>query len=102
MVREKYRGFILDAGVYTLQGNLGWSPNLVIEKHDGRGVTAIDIPTTCGVFDSIEKAVNAALADGRAIVDRLTWPQGAAGEIGPAHTHCVVCGRFDSSNCAWD
>ena len=70
MERMKYRGFILEAGAYLLQGRPKWSPNLLIERHDGRGVTVREIPITCGVFDSRAEALKAALANGRAIVDK--------------------------------
>jgi hypothetical protein len=69
-VREKYKGFYLNAGAHELQHNLGWSPKLIIEKHDGEGVAATEIISARGVYETDKEAVEAALSHGREGIDR--------------------------------
>jgi hypothetical protein len=69
-VREKYKGFYLDAGANRLQDDLGWSPKLIVEKHDGDGVTAAEITSVCGVFETDNEAILAALSHGRQGIDQ--------------------------------
>ncbi|MGO9777320.1 MAG: hypothetical protein ACLPM3_12105 [Terracidiphilus sp.] len=69
MMREQYKGFFMNAGAYELQNDLGWSPNLIIEKHYGDSVTATEILTALGVFETRNEAIRAALAHGRGVID---------------------------------
>lgn len=69
-MREKYKGFYLNAGANELQHDLGYSPKLIIERHDGDSVIATEITSVCGVYETRDKAVDAALSHGRQGIDR--------------------------------
>ena len=69
-MREKYKRFYLNAGANELQRDLGWSPKLIIEKHDGEGVTAAEILSVSGIYASREGAIGAALKHGKEEIDR--------------------------------
>ena len=69
MDRERYQGFILEAGANELQNDLGFSPKLTIIKDLGWAVDEMPIGTVRGLFDCREKAIEAALKHGRSIID---------------------------------
>lgn len=68
-MREMYKRFYLNAGANELQYRLGWSPKLIIEKHDGKSVTATDIVSARGLFKTEGEAIDAALRHGRDLID---------------------------------
>jgi hypothetical protein len=70
MDREKYKGFHLKARANELQNNLGWSPELIIEKHCGDSVKAAEITIVHGVFGTRKEAIEAALSHGRKGIDQ--------------------------------
>lgn len=75
MINEKYRGFVIEAGANELQYDIGWSPILIIQKHDGNGVSATEIPAR-GVYPTRDAAVNAALDQGRKEIDGALGAKG--------------------------
>jgi hypothetical protein len=60
----------LNAGANELQYDLGWSPKLIIEKHHGNCVTATEITSVHGVYETEKQAIGAALRHGREGIDR--------------------------------
>jgi hypothetical protein len=66
--REKYKGFVINAGRSELQDGRGWSPLLSIEKYEAGGVTVNEI-AIMGIYESEEKAIESALAHGRKMID---------------------------------
>ncbi len=68
MISEKYRGFRIEARANELQYDIGWSPILIIQKHDATGVSAAEIFVR-GVYSTRAAAINAALAQGRKEID---------------------------------
>lgn len=68
MKRERYKGFVIEAGRCELQDNLGLSALLLIEKHHGTGVTVKEIPLK-GVFKTEDEAIEFSMAQGRKIID---------------------------------
>jgi hypothetical protein len=85
-VREKRKGFYLDAGAHELRYDLGWSPKLIIEKHDGNSVTATEIISVLGVFETEDEAVDAVLAHGREGIDRGFQLDLSVEELAPLDT----------------
>ena len=69
-MREHYKGFYLEAGASELQYDLGYSPKLMIEKHQGDSVIDTEIVSVCGVFKTKDEAIEAALKHGREGIDR--------------------------------
>jgi hypothetical protein len=82
MISEKYRGLLIEARANELQYDIGWSPILIIEKHDGNGVSATEIPIR-GIYPTRAAAMNAALGQGRKEID------GALGAEGSKSTLCI-------------
>ena len=72
MISEKYRGLLIEARANELQYDIGWSPILIIEKHDGNGVSATEIPIR-GIYPTRAAAMNAALGQGRKEIDGAFW-----------------------------
>jgi hypothetical protein len=68
MKREKYKGFIIEAKRSELQYDRGWSPLLIIEKHNKNGVSIREIFIK-GIYESEEEAIESALLHGRKCID---------------------------------
>lgn len=69
MVREHYKGFVIEARANELQDEIGWSPILIIESHDGSGVSETEVPIR-GVYETRNAAIDAAIGHARRKIER--------------------------------
>jgi hypothetical protein len=68
--RVPYKDFVIEAIAHELQGDLGWSWDMFIEKHDGRGVTVTRfIPEHPAMHRTGESALATAVANGKKRID---------------------------------
>ena len=68
MISEKYRGLLIEARANELQYDIGFSPILMIQKHDGTGVSATEIFVR-GVYPTRGAALDTAVVQGRKMID---------------------------------